>query len=148
METLHCYFDGACEPVNPCGNMGIGAIVLHGERVLFEHSLYVPASKNNSNNVAEYRGLLTLLIWLKENRLNDKRIIVSGDSNLVIQQMNGAWKMKKGLYLQYAREARDMLNDFPNITLQWIPREKNYIADELSKRSMLQNKCEFKIQKQ
>lgn len=149
METLHCYFDGACEPINPGGNMGIGAVILSGSKTIFEHSSFVPMGKQNSNNVAEYKGLITLLVWLKKSvEINNANILISGDSNLVVQQMNGAWKIKQGLYVRYAHEAKELLKEFPNIKLQWIAREHNYLADELSKRCMLENKCEFRIQKQ
>lgn len=35
---IKCYFDGACEPINPYGNMGIGAVILKDNDELFKHS--------------------------------------------------------------------------------------------------------------
>jgi ribonuclease HI len=147
IEMLICYFDGACEPRNPGGNMGIGAVVtVNDEEVLFEHSVYVPAKPSNSNNVAEYSGFIAILKWLKENGKQESYIHIKGDSKLVIEQMKGNWRMKAGRYMAYAHEAKSLLKEFKNITLQWIPREQNGIADELSKKPMKENNCEFRIQ--
>lgn len=132
-----CYFDGACEPINPCGNMGIGAYITKNSEVLFEHSDYVPAKKTNTNNVAEYMGFIAILKWLKENGHVESHVLINGDSNLVVQQMNGKWKIKSGLYAEYAREAKELLKEFKNVTVKWIPRELNTIADELSKKHVV-----------
>ena len=60
-KMIKGYFDGACEPINPYGNMGIGAILLKDNETIFSHSEFVPASKSNSNNVAEYMALEKIL---------------------------------------------------------------------------------------
>jgi ribonuclease HI len=146
-EVITCYFDGACEPTNPGGNMGLGAIILMGDEILFEYSEYIKAHPKNSNNVAEYMALNRALDWLIENDITKGIITVHGDSNLAIQQMNGAWRIKAGRYTPYAYSAREKKAKFSNIMFKWIPREDNSIADELSKRSMVKNGCEFRIQK-
>jgi len=46
-------FDGACEPFNPGGHMGLGWVI-GGE----PQSKYVSSSGGNSNNVAEYLALI------------------------------------------------------------------------------------------
>ncbi len=147
-DIITCYFDGACEPRNPGGNMGIGAIVIKEDEVLFEHSEYIVAHPSNSNNVAEYMGLNKILDWLLENNLNEHTILVYGDSKLAIEQVSGRWRIKQGRYVKYAHEAREKKGKFSNIMFNWIPREKNSIADDLSKKGMIKNGCEFRIQKQ
>lgn len=154
MEVKHyaCYFDGACEPRNPGGNMGLGAFVLNRAReYVFKHSEYITAASMNgktSNNVAEYMALIAILNFLDKEKLHDQEIIICGDSMLAIEQMNLRWKINKGEYVPYAVKARTMARYFKNITFKWIPREKNKIADALSKKPMLENNCEFRIQKQ
>jgi ribonuclease HI len=150
MEKYICYFDGACEPTNPGGNMGIGAVILLGDKVIYEHSEYIPSSKMNgktSNNIAEYMGLLAIFGYMYRNGLNQNQIDVYGDSKLVVCQMNREWKMNKGAYIPYAQRALKALEFFPDIAFAWIPREKNGLADDLSKKGMIQNNCEFRIQK-
>ena len=77
------YFDGACEPRNPNGNLGIGSFVLDKERkMVFRHSKYISNRdmQINSNNVAEYMALISVLEYFIENNLQDEKIIVCGDS--------------------------------------------------------------------
>lgn len=146
---IKCYLDGCCEPKNPYGNMGMGAIILKDNMPVFKHSSHIPESKENSNNVAEYLALEQLLIWLKENKVEEKIIFIYGDSKLVINQMNGMWKMKQGLYLQAARRCKTLAAQTGKVLdFKWIPREGNTLADDLSKEHLLKNNVEFKIQPQ
>jgi ribonuclease HI/probable phosphoglycerate mutase len=86
-----------------------------------------------SNNVAEYSALKRLLeLFIKKGK-NTSQIIVRGDSQLVIKQMWGTWAMNGGLYIKTALECRDLLKQFPAISGEWVPREKNALADYLSK---------------
>ncbi len=133
---ITCYFDGSCEPQNPGGNMGIGAIVLKKQEVLFQHSSSIDSHPCNTNNVAEYLALIKILDFLHEVQMHENRIGVYGDSMLVVNQMKGLWRMKQGLYLQYAKEAKSKLGKFTNLSINWIPREKNSIADDLSKTNL------------
>ena len=90
--------------------MGIGAIIMDQGHALHEHSLYVPAHWNNSNNVAEYMGF----IWLVKTLITDintraekemPEVVICGDSQLVVMQMNGDWRIKDGRYVVHALEA-------------------------------------------
>ena len=56
-----------------------------------------------------------------------------GDSQLVIKQMFGRWRIKGGCYVELPREAKLLLRQFQIITGKWVPRERNSAADELSK---------------
>ncbi len=147
-KYLTAYFDGSCEPKNPGGNMGTGAIVLDDGQLLFEHSDFIKANPDNSNNVAEYIGLREILRWLTTNGIKGRSIIIHGDSKLVIEQMTGRWKIKNGRYTPYAKACMFYLKeligrDFSNeITFKWIPRQLNEHCDMLSKK----NQPELKIQ--
>lgn len=150
-DHLLCFFDGACEPVNPKGNLGIGAIVLnkHKEPIL-QYSKYIKAEElsfNTTNNIAEYLGLFAVLQFLLVEKLNHEKIVVCGDSKLVIMQMKGEWKANGGAYIPYLEKARERASLFTNIDYRWIPREQNSAADKLSKTAMIENGCEFRIQK-
>ena len=137
-KMIKVYFDGACEPINPGGTASYGVIIFQGDKKIWEHSNIVKfmegGEHKTSNNVAEYKGLIAALDFLMGKQLNIEEIIFYGDSSLVINQMFGEWKIKKGLYTRYAKEAKVLLrNMFPKAKGQWIPREKNNIADKLSK---------------
>ena len=147
MITLN--FDGACEPKNPGGFASYGVVVIRdGERIFEDTALFDPFKLHGktSNNLAEYSGFLAGLKFLISKGLQHEEILVCGDSKLVIEQMFGYWRIKKGIYVDLALEARHLLKQFPRIRGRWIPREENFIADELSKRELIKAKVKFSIQ--
>lgn len=135
-DVYTCWFDGACAPYNPNGHMGLGAIIFKNEEPFDSFSFHIEASTSNSSNVAEYMALQWVLQRLLEDGLQDEEIHIKGDSKLVVYQMLGRWKMKGGLYYNYAVEAYDMFRKFSNVNIDWIPREFNEQADELSKSAL------------
>lgn len=130
---IKAYIDGACEPINPCGNMGFGVYIEEDGKEIYSWSGFVPANNENSNNVAEYIALENCLDYLLENGLQDELININTDSMLVCQQMNKRWKIKSGRYYPYAISCFEKVRHFNNLLIKWIPREQNTIADELSK---------------
>ncbi len=131
------YFDGACEPVNPGGTASWGFVVKEDGKTIFEGHGVVGSGDGMTNNVAEYCGIIFLLKHLKSLGLEDKEICVFGDSNMVIQQISGNWKVrdnKEKPYKKYAREALELAKQFKRVTYKWIPREQNEEADLLSKK--------------
>lgn len=80
-----------------------------------------------SNNVAEYCGFIDAILAVKQLA---GPAIIRGDSNLVINQLMGAWRAKAGLYLPYYQEAVNLLeHERDRVTLIWIPREENEECD-------------------
>jgi ribonuclease HI len=142
-----CFFDGACEPRNPGGNMGIGAIIFIDGKELSSYSQFIPANKENSNNVAEYLAFEWVLQELYKNDLEKSVVKIYGDSKLVVNQMKGYWKIKVGYYVEHAIRCKQLLRQFDKVKITWVPRERNMYADKLSKGKMLDNNVEFKIQK-
>lgn len=134
-----CWFDGACGPDNPGGHIGMGSLIKHSSGLtVLNMSTYRAPHENNTNNVAEYGSLYFVLKHFSDNDLCDSKIIIHGDSKLVIMQMSGAWKIKESeaKYLNVARACRELLKNFKNITFKWVPREQNYECDRLSKRAL------------
>jgi ribonuclease HI len=119
------WFDGACEPVNPGGTASFGVVIKaeDGTVLLRDHGV-VGKGKAMSNNVAEYAGVLHILKYLASRRPGGATI--HGDSNLVINQLNGKWRVKKGLYLSIATETKELLAHLRElgwqVTFCWIPR--------------------------
>jgi ribonuclease HI len=149
--VIEAYFDGCCEPVNPGGTASYGAVVFVSEKRVWECSeLFVPIpgkEKQTSNNVAEYSGFLSILEYLLANDLDGMPAKIHGDSKLVIEQMQGNWRMRKGFYLHVAKKAKATLSRFRREPeLIWIPRDLNDIADELSKAELKKAGVEFRIQ--
>ncbi len=148
--TITAYFDGCCEPVNPGGIASFGAVVFLDEKRIWECSkIFFPEKgkeKETSNNVAEYCGFISILEYLIENKLNNNLIAIYGDSKLVIEQMQGNWRMRQGYYIPFALKAKKLLKNFKETSLIWIPRDENSIADELSKAELIKAGVEFRIQ--
>lgn len=147
---IEVFFDGCCEPVNPGGTASFGVVILKdGDRIYEASKIFNPEKgreKETSNNVAEYSGLRDALQWLIDNALTNERIKVYGDSQLVIQQMWGTWGMNSGFYIPIAQQCKKMIPAFSDISGQWIPREENTMADELSKAELLKAGVKFRIQ--
>ena len=135
-KQIECYFDGACEP-NPGGQIGAGIYIIDGDNEITESFEREPAP-GNTNNVAEYIAIIEVL-----NRIliyKQCRIAIYGDSRLVINQLNGRYKVNSGSYLPYYKQASELLKGVRRkniVTLQWIPREDNAIADQLSRESFV-----------
>ena len=86
-----------------------------------------------SSNVAEYAALCEALGFLLTNKHQDSIIEVRSDSTLVVNQMSGKWKSRKGLYREKYLEAVRLCARFPKLRFRWIPREENEEADGLSR---------------
>lgn len=119
------YCDGASRD-NP-GESGAGAFLVNEKGD--EHSLTKYLGLR-TNNQAEYEALILGLEKLKN--LKAKEVEVRSDSQLMVRQLNGEYRIKheglKGLYLK----ARRLIESFEQITVHHIPREENKIADRLS----------------
>ena len=82
-----------------------------------------------TNNVAEYKALIAGLAAAHE--LGARAVDVRADSQLVIRQLEGAYKVKhEGLRPLY-EEARRLLDRFDEVTLLHVPRGENTAADAL-----------------
>ncbi len=135
-DTIYLNFDGLCEPVNPGGIATYGVLVRKGKVHLMEDSglaFAKPWSDEASNNVAEYSALIKGLEWLKTNEFFDSRIIARGDSSLVINQINGKFKVKAKRIIELHRRARELIQQFRNLKFVWVDRSQNKEADRLSR---------------
>lgn len=156
---LRAFFDGCCEPSNPGGTAGYGAVMFDGHARVWEYSDFIPPAPTTSNNVAEYLAVTAILERLIEMG-TETRATLFGDSRLVICQLWGwpagakKWVINgidrpdqpKGHYADAALKARALLARLPNVRGYWIPREKNDLADDLSKAHLRRMGVEFRIQ--
>jgi ribonuclease HI len=82
-----------------------------------------------TNNVAEYRALLLGLGRARE--LGAQEVEVVGDSELIAQQVRGAYKVRKETLRELHREAMAALRGFDRWSIQTVPRAQNARADAL-----------------
>ena len=148
---IEAWFDGCCEPINPGGTASYGAVVQLCGKTVWQCSeicrMESGKERETSNNLAEYGGFLAILKWLLDNGHGGSQATIYGDSKLVIEQMTGRWRIRKGAYVPTALKAKGLLSEFKvPPRLKWIPREENEIADRLSKAELLKAGIPFRIQ--
>ena len=147
--TIH--FDGSCWP-NPGGDAAYGYTVHRGAELIASGHKYMGRNEFMSNNVAEFKGLEMGLRAFCEysdaHELTERvRLSVFGDSQLVINIMNGKWSMNADrLYYEFAQfaflAAASARLLHAQIAYDWIPREQNTECDELSKRDVPERTAE------
>ena len=124
------YADGAARG-NP-GPAGAGAVLLDADgHVVAELTKHLGTA---TNNVAEYTALIVGLEEAKRRGFDE--IEVHMDSKLVVEQMNGRWKIKHPNMKPLAIRAGELWAAFPRRSISHVPREENLIADALSNRAI------------
>jgi ribonuclease HI len=136
MEKIIIYTDGGARG-NP-GPSGIGVVIQGADgEVLKEISEYIGTQ---TNNFAEYEALIVGLKECKKmfgEKLREMQIEVRMDSELVVRQLSGQYKVKEpSLKEQFAKIATIRLEDAPNIVFTHVPREKNAHADKLVNKAL------------
>ncbi len=117
---------------NP-GPAGWGAVVREAAtgEILLERSDAIGVA---TNNVAEYQGLIAGLQAAAD--LGATEVDVLMDSQLVVQQMSGRWKIKHPGLRPLAAQAAALVRRFRAVTWTWVPRERNRDADRLANEAM------------
>jgi ribonuclease HI len=127
---VRVYSDGAARG-NP-GPAGAGAVVLDAAGIaLAEIGRYLG---EQTNNVAEYEGLLLGLRHALAHGATDVEVLA--DSQLLIRQLAGVYRVKSPGLIPLFEEAKRLLKRFRNVELRHIPREMNGAADEMSNRAI------------
>jgi ribonuclease HI len=129
-STWYAWFDGATKHSNP-GVRGIGCVLKGpaGERIEIAENI-----GEGTNNEAEYCALIAVLDAAVVARA--QQLVVHGDSQLVIRQVNGEWLINSPSLVPLCQTVLELKAQLPAVSLRWIPREENGEADELSKRAI------------
>lgn len=125
------FFDGLCEPINPGGVAAYGYAIYQDGKVIKKGCRVIGEGEGMTNNVAEFGALKRALEWLNSQGIDDK-IVIKGDSTLVINQVKGDWHVNSQTSRRYVPEIKELLRG-KNVELVWIPREENSEADRLSR---------------
>jgi len=129
-ETITVEFDGGSRG-NP-GPAGIGVVLRAQDRTpLVTLGKFIGRA---TNNVAEYNALITALNEAK--KLGAKSIIIRGDSELIIRQMLGEYRVKHPDLKPLYEEARHLLHQFDHAKIEHNLRHKNELADKLANLAM------------
>ena len=111
---------------NP-GPAAIAAVVQDGDGEIVEEQS--EAIGTATNNVAEYRALL--LGIERAAALGARRLELIGDSELIVRQVNGEYKVKDEALRELHRQVRKALEGFDEWSIRHVRREENEEADRL-----------------
>jgi ribonuclease HI len=136
--TVHAFTDGAARG-NP-GHGGIGVVLKDQTgKVLAKEKDYLGKV---TNNVAEYAALLACIEKVKallaeKNGFTCSRLVIHSDSELLVRQMNGEYKVKNRVLKEFFGQVQDALQSAQfEFAIKHIPREKNREADALANESI------------
>jgi ribonuclease HI len=111
---------------NP-GPAAVGIVVRNGGgEVLEERGERIGEA---TNNVAEYRALLRGIALAREHGATELELI--GDSELVVRQVEGRYKVKNAGMKELHEEVKRALRDFDSWSIRHVRREQNADADRL-----------------
>jgi ribonuclease HI len=119
-------FDG-CSKGNP-GIAGAGSVIYNDGKEIWSESFFV--GENATNNHAEYAGLILGLQQAVE--IGIKRLLIKGDSQLVINHMNGTYQCKSPNLIDLYNRAKELEKKFDEIFYEHVLRNLNKRADQLS----------------
>ncbi len=132
------YTDGGS--LNNPGQAGIGFVVFNNDNheEIYRHSEAVGIATNNQ---AEYQAVIKALNYVKNlittnKNINITKIVLKSDSQLLVNQLNGLFKVKNPGIREYVFKIRTIEQeiDKPIVYIN-IPREQNKIADSLVKKA-------------
>lgn len=125
------YFDGGSRG-NP-GKAGAGAVIYDPYKNEIFQGIF-PIQEIQTNNFAEYTGLIQGMRNASLKGIN--RLIVRGDSLLVIKQMRCEYGVKNDNLKKLFQEAKKLEFLFDSVKYEHIPRKENDRADKLSNQAM------------
>ncbi len=127
--SLTFYTDGASSG-NP-GPAGIGIVIFDAQdRQVGKVSLYIGET---TNNIAEYSAVIRALkiaVYFQA-----KSVRVRTDSELVVRQINGQYKVKHEGLIPLFEQVTELMKKIPSVRVEHVPRNQNEKADFLAKKA-------------
>ena len=135
---IEVWVDGLCMPINPGGTACFAYVIKkNGETIDKDYGI-IGTGRGMTNNVGEYTALVRALEKIRSLKLHKEETIVRSDSRLIAYGMGKdpttgrGWRIKAPLILPLYAKAKRLTEDM-NIKFQWIPREENEEADQLTR---------------
>ncbi len=126
---LTIYSDGASR--NNPGEAGAGVYILRDGTPVEKIARYLGTT---TNNVAEYTAAIMGLEYAVRQRAT--RVTLMADSELLVKQLNGLYKVKnEGLKPLHAK-AKELIARIGAVEVQYTPRERNREADALANKAI------------
>lgn len=135
MEEIEIFSDGGSRG-NP-GPASCAFVVYHNKKIIYKKSVYLGVKTNNQ---AEYLGVVTALSWLIDNVYKNIKINYFLDSELVVKQLNGIYKIKSDLIKPLVKKVKELQNQVGGkINFIHVKRHMNKIADRLVNENLDEN---------
>lgn len=131
MTEMIANVDGAAEPTNP-GHMSSAYILRNQDGLTIDGNGFYMGQ--GTNNEAEYIAVGKCIRAAID--LGCTKLTIFSDSQLVVNQITGKWKVKATHLQKYLDRIHELLGQVDEWTINWIPREQNEDADELSKEAL------------
>lgn len=128
-DTWTIYTDGGSR-----GNPGPAAyayVIKRPGELDIEEKCYLGQT---TNNIAEYTGMVKALEHARE--LGARKLVVNSDSELMVKQMNGQYRVKNEGLLPLYKKATDLRKQFDAVVFKHVYREQNAQADALCNEAM------------
>lgn len=123
---MHYLFTDGGSRGNP-GQSAVAAFIFDHQQNLVDFT--AKYTDIGTNNRAEYLALLNGLRLLRKNSI--KEVICKLDSELVVKQVNGEYKVKDSEIQKLHDLIKEELKDFKSISFKHVPRAENHFADKL-----------------
>ena len=129
---IHC--DGTSHP-NP-GRIGVGAVLIAPDGT--HHTLSQATGTHGCNNEAEARALIAALHTLRTLGCIESGTLlrIHCDSSVLVEQLGGANSEPIARLAHVFDEARELLKNFRDVELLWVPRHRNSEADTLARAAL------------
>ena len=122
-------FDGGSRG-NP-GPAASGFVIETDGQVVLEEGHFLGRATNNE---AEYEGLIRGMKRARE--LHIDRLTICGDSQLVILQVMGRYKVKAKNLKELCKKAKDLTGEFTAVEFKFVPRDANKEADKILNKAL------------
>ncbi len=132
MEKIVIYTDGASRGNPGYSSYGFVIYDLSGKQIYKEGKFVGHAT----NNIAEYSAVIEALTLVGEKLGCNVEIEVRADSNLVVQQLSGKFKIKSAHIKELVNKIKGLEAQFTKITYTHIPRLENKEADLLANQAL------------
>lgn len=128
---IRLYTDAAVSG-NP-GNAGIGLLVLSDQG---QQQYSIPLESNQwDNHLAEFHALLSGLQLLVDKGITDQMTFCYTDSQIVAHSIEKSY-VKDKEFKRYLLEILELMDEFPYLSVQWIPNRENKGADNLARQAL------------
>ena len=124
-KKITLYIDGAADLHSKTA--GIGGVIYNSDEEIFSFSEYL---HDSTNNEAEYGALIAGLKYLI--KLNLLSPTIYSDSELIVKQVNGEYRVKNDRMITLYNEVINLLSSFNSWSLIHVLRDKNKVADKLA----------------